>query len=49
MLPTDIAPIIQYYITVKEHRGNFYLHGLTLIPAWISYHIPDKVWDEITY
>ena len=27
----------------------FYLHGLTLIPTWISNHIPSKVWDEITY
>ena len=24
-------------------------HGLTLIPAWISNHMPGKVWDEITY
>ena len=23
--------------------------GLTLIPAWISNHMPSKVWDEITY
>ena len=30
-------------------RGPFYWHGLTLIPAWISYHMPGKVWDEITY
>ena len=27
----------------------FYWHGLTLIPAWISNHLPGKVWDEITY
>ena len=27
----------------------FYLHGLTLIPAWISNYMPGKVWDEITY
>ena len=30
-------------------RGPFYQHGLTLIPAWISNHIPSKVWDEIAY
>ena len=24
-------------------------NGLTLIPAWISNHTPNKVWDEITY
>ena len=29
--------------------GPFYLHGLTLIPAWISDYIHYKVWDEITY
>ena len=29
-------------------RGPFYQHGLTLIPAWISNHMPSKVWDEIT-
>ena len=27
----------------------FYLHGLTLIPAWINNDIHYKVWDEITY
>ena len=27
----------------------FYLHGLTLIPAWIINHIHYKAWDEITY
>ena len=26
-----------------------YLHGLTLIPAWIRNHMPSKMWDEITY
>ena len=30
-------------------RASFYQHGLNLIPAWISDHIPGKVWDEITY
>ena len=30
-------------------RGPIYYHGLTLIPAWISYHTLSKVWDEITY
>ena len=28
--------------------GPFYLHGLTLIPAWISNYILYKVWNEIT-
>ena len=30
-------------------RCPFYLHGLTLTPAWISYHIHHKMWNEITY
>ena len=34
---------------VKGTCSIFYLHGLTLIPAWISNHIQYKVWDEITY
>ena len=29
--------------------GPFYKHGLTLILAWISNHMPSKMWDEITY
>ena len=36
-----IASCGRFYIKVK--------HGLTLIPAWISNHMPSKVWDEITY
>ena len=27
----------------------FYLHGLNLIPAWISNYTHCNVWDEITY
>ena len=34
---------------VIDHSGRFYKHGLTIIPAWISNHTPNKVWDEITY
>ena len=30
-------------------RGTFYLHGLTLIPAWMGDYIHYEVWDEITY
>ena len=32
-----------------ETCDPFYYHGLTLIPAWISNHLPSKVWGEITY
>ena len=28
---------------------HVYSHGFTLIPTWISNHIPSKVLDEITY
>ena len=31
------------------NAGAFYWHGLTLIPAWMSNHMPGRVWDEITY
>ena len=29
--------------------GLFYKHGLTLIPARMSKHMPGKMWGEITY
>ena len=29
-------------------RGPFYKHGLTLIAAWMSNYMLNKVWDEIT-
>ena len=29
--------------------ARFSKHGLTLISAWISFHIYYKVWDEINY
>ena len=28
--------------------GTFYLHGLALIPAWISNHTIYKIWGEVT-
>ena len=31
------------------NMGPFYKHGLTLIPIWISYHMPSRVWDKLTY
>ena len=37
------------YKLLADSRGTFYLHGLILIPAWISNHTPNKVWGEITY
>ena len=38
---TDFGAISHY---IQLHK-----HGLTLIPAWISNHMPSKVWDEINY
>ena len=35
-------------INIKHSWGNFYEHGLALITAWISNHLPGKEWDEIT-
>ena len=40
---------IVYTDATLYSNGPFYLHGLTLIPAWISNYIHYKVWDEITY
>ena len=31
------------------HLKPFYIHGLNLIPAYISNYMPNKMWDEITY
>ena len=31
------------------NSSHFHLHGLTLIPVCIINHMPNKVWDEITY
>ena len=31
------------------NKGIFYLYGLTLTPAWICNHMPNKMWHEITY
>ena len=33
----------------RDPCSPFYWHGLTLIPAWISNHMPNKMWDDITY
>ena len=34
---------------VGKHQGPFSEHGFTLIPAWISNHVPSEVGEEITY
>ena len=32
-----------------SNQGPLLLIWFTLFPAWISNHMPSKVWDEITY
>ena len=36
-------------VILMAYKGPFYSYGLTVIPAWISNHIPNNVWGEITY
>ena len=50
-LPNQLIQItrIEQTLTIWIQSGPFCWHGLTLIPAWISNHMPSKVWVEITY
>ena len=41
--------IVQNILLSRNIWGSFYQYGLTLIPAWISNHKPNKAWDGITY
>ena len=36
-------------MNITDTCGPFDYHGLTLIPAWMSNHMPRKMLDEITY
>ena len=38
-----------YHKLINICWDPFHWHGLTSIPAWISNHIPSKMWDEIRY
>ena len=38
-----------WFVCVDVVQGPFYQHGLTLIPAYLSNHMPNKVWGGITY
>ena len=43
---------INYLRERVKYMANFahwHQNGLTSIPAWISNHMPNKVWDEISY
>ena len=35
-------------MTTKVARSRFYWQGLTLIPVWVSDHMPSKMSDKIT-
>ena len=41
-------PYITQHPWALSTRGPFSKRGLTLIPVWISNHMPSKLWDEIT-
>ena len=40
---------IAFVKTYMRHQGHFYEHGISLIPPWISNHMPSKEYDAITY
>ena len=42
---TMLFPFLLNYYT----NWDFYYHGFTLVPAWISDYIRYKVWNETTY
>ena len=44
---TELArfPIRQHSSMYYNALGPIFLHITTLIPAWVSYHRPSKVWD----
>ena len=54
----DPVCVFTFFFLLKtmQHRNDitreyysFYKKGLTLIPAWISKHMPIRLWDAITY
>ena len=40
---------VDMWDSVAFTMGLFYQHGLTLITAYISNHMPNKEWNEIAY
>ena len=43
-----VHPHLKWWI-ISTTWAHFYKHDLTLIPVWISNHMPSKGWDGITY
>ena len=53
-IPITWFPIVfmSQYINAMPYDnglGSLLRHGLILIPTWISNHMPDEIWDAITY
>ena len=44
-----LTEYIMHDVSFTAPCGPFYWHGLTLVPPWISYYMPSKTWDGITY
>ena len=45
--PFSIVEVVGITSTKMVDRDPYNKYGLTLIPAWISNHLPGKVWDDI--
>ena len=39
----------QFIMAFFYYEGPCYYHSLTLNPAWMRYHMSNKVWDKLTY
>ena len=45
----NLSMVWRYALLSFCSGARFDQHGLVLIAAWISNHMSDKVWDDITY
>ena len=44
----NVSTAVASQLSLEGHIfGPFYHHGLTLIPSWISYHLPSKIWMKL--
>ena len=51
IVKSDQYDMFSSYNVIEAYKcnpGPFYLHGLSLIPGWISNHLTSKAWNEIT-
>ena len=42
-------PMSRWIAVISGNDKAFCYHGLTWIPVWISNHMSNKLWDEISY